>query len=53
MVGPRPGLSWADLNKKRNQQDRLEAEDVQFSSGAADLSRHREAAALAALVEQE
>jgi alkylated DNA nucleotide flippase Atl1 len=50
---PRPGLSWHDPNETRSQQEWLEAEGVRFSNGAADPGRHLDAAALAALVEQE
>jgi alkylated DNA nucleotide flippase Atl1 len=48
---PRPGFSWGDPKETRSQQDWLEAEGVRFSDGAADPTRHLDAAALAALVE--
>jgi alkylated DNA nucleotide flippase Atl1 len=50
---PRPGFSWGDPKETRGQQEMLEAEGMEFSSGAADPSRHLDTAALAALVEQE
>jgi alkylated DNA nucleotide flippase Atl1 len=48
---PRPGFSWGDPTETRSQQDWLEAEGVRFSDGAADPTRHLNAAALSALVE--
>ncbi len=50
---PRPGVSWTDPNETRGQQELLEAEGVRFSNGAADPSRHLDATALAALIEQQ
>jgi alkylated DNA nucleotide flippase Atl1 len=50
---PRPGLAWVDPNETRSQQEWLEAEGVRFSNGAADPSRHLDAEALAARIEQE
>jgi alkylated DNA nucleotide flippase Atl1 len=50
---PRPGFTSTDPNETRSQQDMLEAEGVRFPNGAADPSRHLDAEALAALVEQE
>jgi alkylated DNA nucleotide flippase Atl1 len=50
---PRPGVSWYDPEETRGQQELLEPEGVRFSDGAADPTRHLDAAALAALTEQE
>jgi alkylated DNA nucleotide flippase Atl1 len=50
---PRPGVAWTDPHETRSQQDWLEAEGVRFFNGAADPSRHLDAGAMAALVEQE
>jgi alkylated DNA nucleotide flippase Atl1 len=50
---PRSGFAWADPGDTRSQQDMLEAEGVEFSSGAADASRYLDAEALAALIEQQ
>jgi hypothetical protein len=50
---PRPGFTRGDPNETRNQQGMLEAEGGRFPNGAADPSRHLDAAALAVLVEQE
>jgi alkylated DNA nucleotide flippase Atl1 len=50
---PRPGVSWYDPKETRGQQEWLEAEGVRFADGAADPTRHLDAAALAALTEQE
>jgi alkylated DNA nucleotide flippase Atl1 len=50
---PRPGVAWADPHETRRQQGWLEAEGVRFFNGAADPTRHLDAAALAALADQE